>query len=284
MFLSSHNLVFPLSFIFLILCGLQFASCSKSTYYISAEEEWMDEICSLNLRGRKTGTRECAKVADYIVKELEVMGCAPKIEEFSFCDSILMRNIIVEIPGSNDSIVVFGAHYDGAVTSSIHQAANDNASGVVALLSIAKNIPKSNYTILLCFWDGEENTSGYVFNGSRYFVSSYEYIDKVKWYCNFDTCGSNNDIVYLYYSESLANRFCDFYLSITKSYPLLSMRHGVQEYSRSDYVSFREVGIPIWGWSDKEYKLIHTPQDSKDVISIQKIKYVSSASLDILCY
>ena len=62
-----------------------------------------------------------------------------------------MRNIIVEIQSDNDSILIVGAHYDGAVNSSKYHVANDTASGIIALLSIVKSILPNKNTILLCF-------------------------------------------------------------------------------------------------------------------------------------
>lgn len=279
--MTRHNLE-----LLFIICICVFTSCAyfddDSLPYSSDEERWLVELSRPKYKGRKTGTRENNDAFNYLVRELEAMGHETYIDSLFFRDSIIMRNIVTIIPGETDSILVLGAHYDGAVYSPEYAAANDNLSGVITILSIAKRIRRSNETVFLCLWDGEEHTSGSVFNGSRHFVSTYENIGNVKWYCNFDTCGSKDEIVYLYYSESLEKDFLDIYSKVTTTYPLLSLRHEIQGYSRSDYVSFREVGIPIWGWSDKDYKLLHTSKDSRDIISIQKIKDVSSASLEII--
>ena len=177
-----------------------FTSCSKdlsiiyeSESYESDEERWLNALTASELKGRKTGTEGCRKTADYIVGELVEMGYSPKLEDFFYHNSIPMRNIIVEIPGDNDSILIVWAHYDGAVNSSKHQAANDNASGIITLLSIAKSIHPNKNTILLCFWDGEEGTEGTAFNGSSYFVKHFSKMDFVKWYCNIDCCGRIGD-------------------------------------------------------------------------------------------
>lgn len=269
-----------------IICLFVLTSCTyfddDSLTYSSDEERWLFELSSSKYKGRKTGTDGNKCAYNYLVKELKAIGHDIYIDSLSFRDSIMMRNIVTVVPGQTDSVIILGAHYDGAVSSLEYDAANDNLSGVITILSIAKKIRSSNETILLCLWDGEEQTSGSVFNGSRHFVSNYENINKVKWYCNFDTCGCKDEIVYLYYSEPLVNSFTDIYSYIINAYPLLLMQHEIQGYSRSDYVSFREVGIPIWGWSDKDYKLLHTSKDSRDIISIQKIKDVSSASLEII--
>jgi Zn-dependent M28 family amino/carboxypeptidase len=53
-------------------------------------------------------------------------------------------NIIAELPGSTKAaeIVVIGAHYDSAIGS---PAANDNGSGVAALIEIARSLAKEKF-------------------------------------------------------------------------------------------------------------------------------------------
>ena len=90
-----------------------FTSCSKdlsiiyeSESYESDEERWLNALTASELKGRKTGAEGCRKAADYIVGELVEMGYSPKLEDFFYHNSIPMRNIIVEIPGDNDSILI----------------------------------------------------------------------------------------------------------------------------------------------------------------------------------
>lgn len=262
--------------------SLIFVSCSKDwpMSYSSDEDRWLHELTASEFHGRKTGTKECRSAADYIVRELEQMGYNPRIEEFSYRDSITMRNIIVEISGNNDSISIIGAHYDGAVYSSKYQAANDNASGVVALLSIAKSIRAHNNSILLCFWDGEENTEGSAYNGSRYFIEQSDIIDSVKWYCNIDCCGRVNEPIYLYSSIEMKEIFQG--ATILSNYSLDIIKK-VQDSESSDYVPFKERGIPFWGWNDSNVlSYIHTRGDSTSKISITKIQLVSEITINLL--
>ena len=259
-------------------------SCSSESLnlYVSDQERWLDALTSSQLSGRKTGTDGCRRTSDYIVEELEKMGYSTKIEEFAFRDSILMRNIIVEIPGKGDSTLIIGAHYDGAVNSSRYQAANDNASGVIALLSIAKYIQPSHNNVLLCFFDGEETTDGTSFNGSSYFVENFgdEKLDSIRWYCNIDCCGRQGDSTYLFYSSDLEQMFADFTIQYDESLHLIKK---IQNNTGSDYVSFKAKGIPFWGWNDCDVlRYIHRPDDSKDFISLKKIEVISSITISII--
>lgn len=60
----------------------------------------------------------------------------PRRQEFS-CQGMTCENIEVELPGTTDEVVVIGAHYDTVPTS---PGADDNGSGVAALLSMARSL------------------------------------------------------------------------------------------------------------------------------------------------
>lgn len=86
----------------------------------------------------------------------------------------------------------------------IYNGADDNASGVSAVLQIARAFlatgQKPLRTVIFAFWDGEEK--GLL--GSKYFVQSCPFISQVKGYLNFDMIGRNNKpeqpqhVVYFY--------------------------------------------------------------------------------------
>ncbi len=79
---------------------------------------------------------------------------------------IVSRNVIGIIPGADpklrDDAVVIGAHIDhlGKIGEAIHPGADDDASGVAALLEIAKAFAaspeKPKRTVVFAFWTGEE--------------------------------------------------------------------------------------------------------------------------------
>ena len=274
----------------LVLSVVVLYSCSNddiSNYIFNTDEErWLCELTAPKYKGRKTGTIECEMVKDYITMELQNIGYLPKIQSFIFGDSIEMNNIVVTIPGDSDSIVVVGAHYDGAIFSSSYQAADDNASGVVALLSVAKFIGHTKYTTLLCFWDGEEYTGNSAFNGSRYFLQTCDNLDKILWYCNIDCCGRINDDLFLYYSPEFYKQCINAYLNAETHKNLqVNVYDKIQESIGSDYVSFRDVGIPYWGWNDASTLMFnHSLDDSMDKVSVYKIQYVSSVTLRMLSH
>jgi Zn-dependent M28 family amino/carboxypeptidase len=74
--------------------------------------------------------------AGYIRKILEDAGYAVSVQPFT-SHGLTVNNLEVVLPGHNaaDEIIVVGAHYDSVAGS---PGANDNASGVAALLELAR--------------------------------------------------------------------------------------------------------------------------------------------------
>jgi hypothetical protein len=77
--------------------------------------------------------------ANYIRSQFEGMGYSVRVQEYT-TQGRTVRNLEVEIPAQKDSlqgseIVLFGAHYDSVAGA---PGANDNASGVAALLALAR--------------------------------------------------------------------------------------------------------------------------------------------------
>lgn len=109
---------------------------------------------------------------------------------------LALRNILGKIEGKNpNEIVIIGAHYDHIgydpmlEGDQIYNGADDNASGVQAVLQVARAFlatgEQPERTVIFAFWDGEEK--GLL--GSRYFAMNYPDIKKVKGYLNYDKIG-----------------------------------------------------------------------------------------------
>ncbi len=83
--------------------------------------------------------RELARAADFIEARLKAAGYEVKRQHYDV-DGTDCCNLEAEIAGSTrpGEIVVVGAHYDSVVGS---PGANDNASGVAALLALARRSP-----------------------------------------------------------------------------------------------------------------------------------------------
>lgn len=209
---------------------------------------------------------------------------------------VRMCNIIGCIPGKrNDEYVIVGAHYDHlgiaqAINGdSVYNGADDNASGVSAVLQIAKaflvNGRQPEWTVLFAFWDGEER--GLL--GSSYFVSVFSELKKIKGYLNFDMIGRNTDeavpthVVY-FYTEShpmfetwMKSHIRKYNLKLTPAY-----RPWDKPVSGSDNASFARKNIPVIWYHTDGHPDYHKPSDHADKINYPKVvDIIKSAYLNL---
>ena len=73
------------------------------------------------------------RAADYIERQLTDAGYSPRSQEYS-AQGTRVRNVEAALAGSRQQMLVIGAHYDSVIGC---PGANDNASGVAAMLVIA---------------------------------------------------------------------------------------------------------------------------------------------------
>jgi hypothetical protein len=108
--------------------------------------------------GERNATKkwELADTADWLVGELEHAGYPVERQGYE-AGGIAAQNLIVDVGGriQRDTLVVIGAHYDSAEGS---PGADDNASGVAALLALARRFrnTKPARTLRFAFFSLEE--------------------------------------------------------------------------------------------------------------------------------
>jgi len=171
-------------------------------------------------------------------------------------DSKLIRaqNVVGVLPGTDTTeIIVIGAHYDhlGIHDGWIWNGADDNASGTVGVMSIAKAFAatgeKPEKTIVFCAWTGEEK--GLL--GSRYFAEHPYQDAKMLLNLNYDMISRDNT------NDTLGVK-CS--MNYTKAYPVLKelTEKNIKAYDLSLDVAFRPAARPRGG-SD------HSSFSAKDV-------------------
>ncbi len=167
---------------------------------------------------------------------------------------IRARNVVGVLPGKDTTeIIVIGGHYDhlGIHDGWIWNGADDNGSGTVGVMSIAKACmatgEKPEKTIVFCAWTGEEK--GLL--GSRYFAD-HPYNDaKMILNLNYDMISRDNT------NDTLGN-MCS--MNYTKAYSVLKdlTNSNIEEYALDLDVAFRPATRPRGG-SD------HSSFSAKDV-------------------
>ena len=219
---------------------------------------------------RQSATKEEAKAAELLMDRFTEFGYSPEMQDFTVRIGHLRRkssNIILELPGQGEGVVILGAHYD-TVRHSV--GANDNASGVSVLLTLAERLAQppwssqmvSVFPFTLRFIAfGSEETG---LTGSRHYV--HQLTDKelgaIKVMINFDSVGSGtflrgpgDDWITRHVSEA-AGREGASYTSIRKGY------------GRSDHSIFKhDAGVPVIGFYGNDMSRINRPGDTIEFIN-----------------
>jgi hypothetical protein len=195
-----------------------------------------------------------------------------------------VRNVIAIIEGENpNEFVAVGAHMDhmGMDNGKIWNGADDNASGTVAVMTIAKAFiasgVKPKRSIVFCAWTGEEK--GLL--GSEYFTlyPAAGKISDYKFYMNFDMIARDaaNDT-----EKNMAG------ITYTKAYPKLEeiSKAAVDQYKLnlnlnirsqeaptggSDYTAFTENKIPVIAWMAAMHPEYHQPGDEISLVNWNKM-------------
>lgn len=155
------------------------------------------------------------------------------------------NNIIGYIKGKrSDSLIVLTAHYDhlGKINDVVFSGANDNASGIALLLSMAKVFEKNkpNFDIVLIAFAGEE--AG--LKGSKYFVDHPLFdLKKIKFLLNFDMVGTGEEGIQVVNGKEFYKQFNKLdYISYMYNYLKQVKIRGSA--CNSDHCPFYEKGVP----------------------------------------
>lgn len=247
-------------------------------------------------QGRESGSEELDGVIRYISKEFKESGW--KVTLQSTTDTELtaaigeprpgrvypknITNIIARIDGQeSDKYVVIGAHFDHLGNKEglgIHPGADDNASGVAALLNLAKMIKATGtpkYTVLLCAWDGEEK--GLL--GSKYFVANSQ-VEDIMYYMNFDMVGrtadpANPEIVFAWNNNfpQLLDHCKTAQTKVPAPFGVIYDERTGDGKGGSDYAPFSKKNVPFVAWMEVElHEDYHKPGDTPDKICWDKLK------------
>ncbi len=296
-------------FAFMLFSAALFAQDNREytkQYDVYSDEYAKEIICYMadeKFNGRESGTKENHKIMKFIVKEFKKIGLKPQVQQIT-SESLTaaigeprkgkvypkeMANVIVKIEGKNPNMqVVVGAHYDHLGNKpgiGIHPGADDNASGIVALLSLAKMMKASGitpeYTVVFCAWDGEEK--GLL--GSKYFVADWyanrTAADSICRYMNFDMVGRCDDpakpTATFSWNDNfpyLKNEDCkSVYETIEQPFTLLYERRVGDGKGGSDYAPFSKHNIPFVAWMEESlHEDYHKPGDTPDKISWERLR------------
>ncbi len=220
------------------------------------------------------------RISEKAYNELRSKKASIQISSRAEVRDIEANNIIGRIKGKDSTkAIVISAHFDheGKLSDTIFPGAIDNASGVSALLEIAKNISqyskneKLKYDIVFCLFNGEEH----YLQGSRAFADEIENDYQQAVNINIDCIGikEGGPISILgddENSEFLREDLLNYFTKLGYLATIPNKDFG------GDHISFANNGIPsvYLGQMEKDdgmIRLIHTEHDTVDALDFTYI-------------
>jgi len=273
--------------------ALNFARASITTGEL---KEHAEVLADDTLEGREAGSRGGRAAAKYIIGSLKEAGIDPAglNDQYTQPFSGNFQNLLAVIPGTDVALgqeyIVVGAHYDhvgyGNRRNSygpwgfIHNGADDNASGVAALLEVIDGLSRSTWrprrSILFAFWDAEEK--GLL--GSKHWVSHPTVpLSAVRLAINIDMVGRLTDgrIEVGGTRSGLGFRRL---MSSTLLEDNLWLDYAWELEDNSDHWTFFQAGIPSLFAHTGVHDDYHRPSDDAEKLNVEGIGHVSRYLLE----
>jgi len=266
----------------------------KTHLYIFADD---------NMEGRMTGENGNNKAAEYLRNFYMDEGIPSPIEENNYYQSIPSeyfndatkgnpsQNVVAFIKGSEkpEEIIVLSAHYDhlGARDGRIYNGADDDGSGTISLLEIAKAFQKAandgngpKRSILILHVTGEELG----LYGSKYYTENPIFpLKNTVVNLNVDMIGrigsekkGNDNYIYLIGSDKLSQELHDLSENVNEKYTNLELDYTYNDdddpnrfYYRSDHYNFAKNNIPVIFYFNGTHEDYHKHTDTPDKIEYE---------------
>ncbi|EDP72668.1 hypothetical protein FBALC1_16242 [Flavobacteriales bacterium ALC-1] len=273
------NIIVSLAFTLLFVAS----SCAQNENPKFDENKLLERVKILSsdkFEGRRTGEKGNDSARAYIIEQFKSIGVLGYNDNYEQSFTFTARNkayngvnVLAEIKGTEtpEKHIVISAHYDhlGIRKGKIYNGADDDASGVSALISFAeylvKNPPK--YSVIFAAFDAEELG----LRGAKHFVESFDN-NKILVNLNMDMISrSAMDELYVVgarYTEWLTSILDGFKNPTTTK--LLQGHDGTdgkQDWTRSsDHGPFHSAKIPFLYFGNEDHAAYHKPTDDfKDI-------------------
>ena len=213
------------------------------------------------------------------------------LQSFDGNNGEALANVVGRVPGAGEGWLVVGAHYDGLGIGAdgtehagkIHPGADDNASGVGALLRIAEalaSLDDLQREVFVVAFSGEETGK----LGSEYFVANPPRdLSALTAMLNLDTVGRVENNQLIVFGSGTADEFP-------------AMLRGVNQYFRfdlalssegagaSDHTAFFAKGIPVLHFFSGAKKEYHRPGDRSELVDAEQTERVADFVNEVAAY
>ena len=196
--------------------------------------------------------------------------------ENAFLEAYETENVIAKVNGArHDSCFVFTAHYDHLGNQGRHvfyPGANDNASGVATILTLAAHYAENRpeYDMYFIAFSGEE--AG--LRGSTWYAEHpIVPLGQVSYLFNIDMIGDDCEEMYCEVSDAGLARYERAVAELSAGSPLHSPLHRAELAANSDHYPFAVRGVPcifLMNENGSAFQYYHTPNDN-----LRTVKYDS---------
>jgi len=243
-----------------------------------------------SLMGRKAGSEFAYKAADYIAAQWNEIGIAPLVGDFYFMPFVKYHNLVGIIEGNDPVLkyeyIVIGAHYDHLGVNTIkgetviYNGADDNASGVAALIELGRNLkalqPSLRRSVVLIAFDAEE--SGLL--GSNEFSAKPPFpVENIKLMMSIDMVGWYKASGYIkYYGTGTikdGKRLLREEQLLPEGLNVKTRKFERSLFTATDTYGFAERGIPTLAVTTGTKSPYHKPEDMAHLIDYEGMALIT---------
>lgn len=260
------------------------------------------------LEGRRAGSPGARCAAGYLAAVFREIGLRPPAGSDDYFRDVPLasavnphapggtgHNVVGVLEGADpdlrDRAVVVGAHYDhlghggfGSVHpedhGQIHNGADDNASGVAALIEVARALtsgPRPDRTVVFVAFTGEEYG---LLGSSAYVKDPVVPLERTDAMLNMDMVGRLGSDPLIVYGTGTADEWEEI-LGSEASEGGIELSMGQEGFGPSDHTSFYARDIPVLHFFTNVHGDYHRPSDDWQKIDAQGLDRVAGLVSDV---
>jgi len=247
--------------------------------------DYLEQLVSFG--PRYTGTENCIAAGDWIYSEFENMSLDVEFHDWKY-SKFKSRNVVGTLKGYDspgNATIILTAHYDTVKDS---PGANDDGSGVAAVLSIAKILSNYSFRHNICFiaFSGEEVGT---YGSFCYARDAYRSKKNIYAVLNPDIIGwaeteYGGRIIRFSHSER-SSWIAEFASSISEKYiDIIDLTvEDIPNYRGADHQAFHDYGYDaVWTIEHDPCRNCHSPNDNLTNINSTYLAKATKLHLAIL--
>ena len=272
--------------------GAGTASRSKTMPVFFASREWANGVVKKALKF-ELAQIEAGIDKDFKPRSAELKGWQVNAQAKIIRKRVDVKNVVGVLEGNGPlakETIVVGAHYDhlgrggrGSLapwTKDIHNGADDNASGIAALLEVAHYLSKRKNRRRIVFIAFTAEEMGLL--GSKHYCRNplFPLEDTIAMF-NMDMVGRLKQNKLVVFGTGTAKGFAPMVDSLNKKHAF-KITKNPSGYGPSDHDSFYRKNIPVLHLFTATHRDYHRPSDDFEKLNMKGIQRVAALFTDIV--